>query len=131
MDILKLLPPHNTMSEKIIYRQWCRKIDRSQSRLSWYLLTPNLNCAKHDVRSKRVEPHLEFSYARRSISRYHCSAIISLSTAVFYVKPLLLNVVLNEFVISLCNPIADEFSTLINEVNASTTFSSDGVPSSW
>ena len=52
-----------------ILTQWCRKIDGSQSRLPWHLLTPNLNCAKHNARSKHVEPHLESSYASRSTSR--------------------------------------------------------------
>ena len=48
---------------------WCRKIDGSQSRFPWYLLTPNLNCGKHNARSKHVEPHLRYSYASRSTSR--------------------------------------------------------------
>ena len=43
MDILKLLPLHNTMSDKnYMPVQWCRKIDKSQSRFPWHLLTPNL-----------------------------------------------------------------------------------------
>ena len=52
MDILKLLPPHNTMSKKNVF------------------LTPNLNCAKHNARNKHKEPYLEFSYASRSTSFY-------------------------------------------------------------
>ena len=55
---------------------------------------------------------------------HYCSAIISLSAAVFYVKPLLLNGIRHQF----ANPTADEPSTSINEVNASTTYSFDGVP---
>ena len=78
MDILKLLPPHNTMSEKITYipTQRCRRIYVSQPRLPWHLLTRNLNCAKHNARSKHVEPHFGSSYASRnashsSLQRHH------------------------------------------------------------
>ena len=70
---------------------------------------------------------LDFFMQAELFPTHHCSAIISLSTAVFYVKPL--RGILMEFVISLCNPIADESSTSINEVNTSTTFGSDDVPS--
>ena len=104
--------------------QWCRKIDGSQSQFPWHLLTPNLNCTKHNARSKHVEPHLGFSYAswstsRSSLQRHHIPV-----HGRFLCQ-------LNGIRCSLCNLIADESSTSINEVKASTTFSFDGVPSSW
>ena len=43
--------------------------DGFQSRLPWHLSTQNLNCAKHNARSKHVEPHLRSFYASRSTSR--------------------------------------------------------------
>ena len=70
MDILKLLPPHNTMSKKIIYRlNGVVKFMGLSIRLPWHLLPPNLNCAKHNARSKHGEPHFGSSYASRSTSR--------------------------------------------------------------
>ena len=63
-----------------ILTEWCRKIDGSHSQLPWHLLTPNLNCAKYNARSKHLEPHLGSSLQAGVL---HCSAIISLSTVVF------------------------------------------------
>ena len=78
MDILKLLPPHNAMFKKIyILTQWCRKIDWSQSWLPWQLLTPILNCAKHNARGKHVEPHMDLLLQTGTFPAHHCSAIIS------------------------------------------------------
>ena len=107
--------------------QWCRKIDGSQSRLPWHLLTPNLNCGKHNARSKHVEPHLGYSYASQSTFRSSLQRHHILVHGSFFMSSSFCSM---KFAISLCNPIADESSTLINEVNASTSFSSDDGPSS-
>ena len=66
MDILKLLPPRNTISEKIIYR------------LNGVVNLIGLCHGFHvdNTRSKNVEPHLGSSYAiwstfRLSLQRHH------------------------------------------------------------
>ena len=113
------------MFEKIIYRfNGVAKLTDLSLGFHWYLLTSNLNCAKHNARSKHVEPRLGSSYASRSTSRSLLQRPHILVRGSFYVKPLLLNGIRHQF----ANPTADEPSTSINEVNASTTYSFDGVP---
>ena len=96
MYILKLLPPHNTMFEKIIYRLNGVVNLTDLSRLPW--VTANLNCAKHNALSKHMPPHFGSLMQTVVLPAYHCSAIISSSTTIFYVKPLLLNGIRYRFV---------------------------------
>ena len=101
MNILKLLPPH--VRKNYIMTQRCRKVDRSQSWFPWQLLRLILDYAKHNARSKHVEPHMDLLQTGL-LPAHHCSAIISLSAAVFTSN----SFYGMESVISLCNSIADE-----------------------